>query len=112
MKKITIPLIALLVTLACVAPVPGIYRSTYATPSPTGLPAMSVVTTATATDFQCVVIATNLNLRKEPGTNATVDLVLNGGDIVTIDQNTPAQGNWQRVFYGDLAGWINTTYCN
>lgn len=112
MKKIAALFIGLFVTLACVVPLPGIYRSTYPTPSTTGLPASPTATTATTNAFQCVVTATTLNLRKEPGTNATVDIVLNGGDVVTIDQNTPAQGSWQRVFYGDLVGWINMNYCN
>jgi hypothetical protein len=37
--------------------------------------------------------------------------VLNSGDVLTIDKDTPAQESWQRVFYGDLAGWINMNYC-
>jgi uncharacterized protein YgiM (DUF1202 family) len=111
MKKTIILLTALFMTIACAVPVPGNSFSASTTPSPAGDTGTPVGTTATVTDFQCVVTATNLNLRKEPGTNAMVDIVLNGGDVVTIDQSTPAQGNWQRVFYGDLVGWINTNYC-
>lgn len=111
MRKIFILLASLFMTMACAVPVPGRSLYAYTAPSPTSDTAMPLATSVTINVLQCIVTATNLNLRKGPSTNAMVDIVLNSGDVVTIDQNTPAQGNWQRVFYGDLAGWINTNYC-
>lgn len=111
MKKINLlSTLLVLFTASCTSSLPtlGMQTDIYSSPSPS--PADSTAT-STLTTGVCTVTVGNLNLRREPGTNAAVDAVLNSGDVLTIDKDTPAQENWQRVFYGDLAGWINMNYC-
>jgi len=108
LKILSILIIAF--SVSCTASLPTLGMSTTLYPSPSPPPADSTAT-STLTTGVCKVTVGNLNLRREPGTNAAVDAVLNSGDILTIDKDTPAQESWQRVFYGDLAGWINMNYC-
>lgn len=111
MKKINmLSILLFLFAVSCTSSLPtlGMQTDIYSSPSPS--PADSTAT-STLTTGVCTVAVGNLNLRREPGTNAAVDAVLNSGDVLTIDKDTPAQESWQRVFYGDLAGWINMNYC-
>lgn len=110
MKKIhTLAVLLVLFMASCTSSLPTLGMRTNINPSPSP-PPTETATQGIATST-CTVVASNLNLRREAGTNAAVDVVLNNGDVVTIDQDTPPQGNWKRVFYGDLAGWINTNFC-
>ncbi len=111
MKKINMPSILLfLFTVSCTSSLPtlGMQTDIYSLPSP---PPADSTATSTLTTGVCTVAVGNLNLRREPGTSAPVDAVLNSGDVLAIDKDTPAQENWQRVFFGDLVGWINMNYC-
>ncbi len=111
MKKINMSSILLfLFTVSCTSSLPtlGMQTDIYSSPSP---PPADSTATSTLTTGVCTVAVGNLNLRREPGTSAPVDAVLNSGDVLAIDKDTPAQENWQRVFFGDLVGWINMNYC-
>ncbi len=105
-KGIAVSIIASLLIFACSLPTPGMH--THSSPSPI---LTDFTATSTSVTDVCKVTVGNLNLRRGPGTNSAVDAVLNSGDVLTIDQETFAQGNWQRVFYGDLTGWVNMNYC-
>ncbi len=113
MKKTMVLILVVFFVAACSLPTPNMPFATNWTPSPITISPTTSSSTAVALEntIQCVVIASNLNLRRAAGTSAPVAVVLNNGDVVTIDQNTPAQDSWRRVFYGDLAGWINTNFC-
>ena len=111
MKKTMVLTLVAFFVAACSLPTPSMPFAPNGTPSPIAASPTTSSAIALENSIQCMVVASNLNLRRAAGTSAPVAVVLNNGDVVTIDQDTPAQNSWRRVYYGDLAGWINTNFC-
>lgn len=111
MRKIIMLTLCALLMLACTltAQTPA---QAHETQTPTGTrAAIKPAPTFEANPPACIVTATEtLNLRAAPGTSAAVIGILRHGDLLTILPD-PAQGNWIRVRVGDVAGWINQSFC-
>lgn len=100
--------------LAC-----GVSRSAFLTqpeliPSPTA--AQVEIATTSPTHPQptqqsvCTVSAESLHVRESAGVDGVVIGWLKAGQTLTI-LNDPPVDNWIHIQAGDLAGWINSNYC-
>ena len=74
-------------------------------------PVSTETQSATPTAATCIVTAAeSLHLRDGPGLDGTVIAWLGPGDELILLPDPPA-GDWVKVQFGKLTGWIHSHYC-
>ena len=83
-----------------------------ATPDPSPTVTSMPVSTETAKPIleSCTVTAESLHLRDTPGVSGIVIAWPSSGDQLTLLSDSPS-GDWVKVQFGELTGWIHSHYC-